>query len=313
MNTLYRSIILTAFCMGITTVFGETTPQKVSAPNLDPAAAIYWKSDRFAVHHNASIPAVPPTACYVGKVGEGKAASLYILFVCSDPNLAELVTKFANGGKRPICHDDSVEVYLDINHDQDDYHQIIANAAGAKWAGYFDKRGAFPKRKSFNWNPGANVKTSVNSDAQNWTCEIKVPFQNLNGTPKKGAKWGVNFCRNFRGQFKDPQLQTWFPVFLKTRNFHRPELFGVIEWPGEDAAPVVDDTAPAPGENAPTVPTVPVPVVDQTVPPTSIAPAAAIAQPDPVPAPEEKPPPATAPAPVPAPATAPGADSVLPL
>jgi hypothetical protein len=40
----------------------------------------------------------------------------------------------------------------------------------------------------------------------------------------------VNFCRNFRGQGQDWQLQTWFAVFDGKRNFHHPSRFGVFQW-----------------------------------------------------------------------------------
>jgi len=213
---------------------GTTDPINVDGSLSQEEMAISWKSGRFKSHAPGQPPpdADPPTYCYVGKTEIGGKPHLYIAFTCVDPDVSKLLARAGSGNSASLIADDSVEIFLDINGDRNDYFQFIANARGGFWGGYYP-RPAFDggvTTPAQPWDAGATVKTSVTREPSQWVCEIVIPFDRLGGVPAKGTRWGVNFARNFRGQVADWQLQSWFAVYDKSRNFHHPSLFGVFQW-----------------------------------------------------------------------------------
>ncbi|MBM4143178.1 MAG: hypothetical protein FJ225_06265 [Lentisphaerae bacterium] len=193
-----------------------------------------WKSGRFHVHAPGQPPpeADPPTYCYVGKTQLDGKPCLYIAFTCVDPDVSRIVTRAGGGDSSGLIRDDSIEIFLDTNADRKDYYQLIVNAKGAYWSGYYPRpmiEGTI-QTPSQPWNAGATVKTSITADPGQWVCEILVPFDRLGGVPAKGTRWAVNFARNYRGQIEDWQLQSWFAVYDQARNFHHPSLFGIFQW-----------------------------------------------------------------------------------
>ncbi|MCG3149008.1 MAG: hypothetical protein PCFJNLEI_02460 [Verrucomicrobiae bacterium] len=213
---------------------GQPTPNPADAIVLDgevseAEVAVSWKSGQFKVHGPSPRLAEPPTYCYVGKKEQGGREYLYISFTCLDPNLSQLV--LGRGEGATLCRDDSVEIFVDTDSDIRNYNQMIVNAAGKSWAGQMLNQGGGRYQVGPAWDAQAQVKTTINKSAGRWSCEILIPFDRLGGVPAKGARWGVNFCRNFRGQSGvDDHLQTWFSVYEKSRNFQRPELFGRFDW-----------------------------------------------------------------------------------
>lgn len=202
---------------------GTVTPEEV---------AVSWKSGAFRRHAAGNPPpeADPPTYCYVGKSDVNGKPHLYISFVCKDPDVGKLIANRRSGNSQMVM-DDSVEIFLDTNFDRRDYYQMVVNAKGEHWAAYmsgplFDP----PMPPPQSWNASPTIKTTINRDAGQWVCEILIPFDRLGGVPAKGSRWAVNFCRNYRGQVEDSQLQTWFAVYGDRRNFHRPSRFGQFEW-----------------------------------------------------------------------------------
>lgn len=196
--------------------------------------AISWKSGRFHTHAPGQPPpeADPPTYCYVGRTEINGKPHLYIAFTCVDPDVSQIVARAGSGDSSGIIRDDSIEIFLDTNCDRRDYVQLVVNAKGAVWSGYYprpaiENRAITPAQA---WNAGATVKTSVTRDPSQWVCEVVIPFDRLGGVPAKGTRWAVNFARNFRGQIADWQLQSWFAVYDKDRNFHHPNLFGIFQW-----------------------------------------------------------------------------------
>jgi hypothetical protein len=196
--------------------------------------AVSWKSGRFHTHAPGQPPpeADPPTYCYVGRTEMNGKPCLYVAFTCVDPDVSQIVAMAGGGNSTSLIRDDSIEIFLDTNCDRKDYYQIIANAKGAFWSGYYPKPAI--EGKTINhvqaWDAGATVKTSVTRDPSQWVCEIVIPFDRLGGVPAKGTRWAVNFARNYRGQIKDWQLQSWFAVYDKDRNYHHPNLFGIFQW-----------------------------------------------------------------------------------
>lgn len=197
-----------------------------------------WKSGRFRLHAPGHPPpeANPATYCYVGRNEVGGKPCLYISFICSDPDTDKIITQVTrnvpyNNFHAPPCilYDDSVEIFLDTNNNRHDYHQMIVNTRGAYWSAYWPSK-SDDHKKGQPWDPQATIKTSISKEAGQWVCEILIPFERLGGVPAKGTRWTVNFCRNFRGQREDWQLQSWFEVYDKSRNFHHPDKFGMFEW-----------------------------------------------------------------------------------
>jgi len=213
---------------------GTADPISVDGVVSKSEMAISWKSGRFNTHAPGQPPPVadPPTYCFVGKTEINGKTHLYIAFTCVDPDISQLLARSGGGNAAELIRDDSVEIFLDTNNDRKDYFQIIANAKGGVWSGYYP-RPAYDG-KAFTevqpWDAHATVKAGVTRDPSQWTCEVVIPFDRLGGMPAKGTRWAVNFARNFRGQGADWQLQSWFAVYDKQRNFHHPNLFGIFEW-----------------------------------------------------------------------------------
>ena len=198
--------------------------------------AMSWKSGRFKKHAPGTPPdADPATFCYVGTIDADGKKWLYVGFLCTDPNPDAILAKCAtNATNNPdasgIINDDSIEIFLDVNNDRRDYHQVIVNAHGYYWKAYYPTPTAMVESKFQGWPGEIRTKTTINKQAGNWVCEVMIPFDQLGGVPPKGSKWAVNFCRNFRGQKQDDHLSSWFLVYDTNRNYHHPELFGLFQW-----------------------------------------------------------------------------------
>jgi hypothetical protein len=196
--------------------------------------AMSFKTGRFRVHGPGNPPeADPATYCYVSKTRVAGKDNLYISFVCMDPNLSQLVTNWATGTAK-LAMDDSVEVFVDIDGNRVDYHQIIVNAKGEYFAQACPNGDRGINGEGLPWNVKPTIKTTINRDAGRWVCEILIPYDAFPSVPAKGTKVPVNFCRNFRGQGADQatHLQNWFSVYEGgSTNYHHPRLFGVLEWP----------------------------------------------------------------------------------
>jgi len=195
--------------------------------------AISWKSGRFRLHGPGTPPyGEPPTYCYVGKTEKSGLHFLYVSFVCTDPNVDQLVLNHGNGTPT-LCQDDGIEIYLDTDCNRRDYYQMIVNARGNWWTSVVQNHDS-GSNYTFGpaWDAQQELKTVVNKQAGRWTCEVLIPFDRVGGVPAKGSRWAVNFCRNFRGQREgyDHHLQNWFLVWDGSRNYHNPELFGIFEW-----------------------------------------------------------------------------------
>jgi hypothetical protein len=205
--------------------------------------AVSWKSGQFRLTAQGNPPPYgnPPTYCYVGKADLNGRPHLYISFVCMDPNVGGILNAYTGGAweRQPkITYDDSVEIFLDVNFNRTDYYQLIVNTAGKYWGMYCSSwRATFEGGGGRPWDPRPNIKTTVNRAAGRWDCEIMIPFDQLGGVPAKGARWSVNFTRNYRGQHASGHnLQNWFTVYSESdpnrvgHFLHKPELFGVFQW-----------------------------------------------------------------------------------
>ena len=198
-------------------------------------AAACFQTGRFSVLHASDVEPLPPeqaqrvaTYAFAAQTNFEGNDCLYVAFVCLDPKLSDLVVRYANDDIR-VAQDDSVEFFIDIDGDRNEYHQLVVNAGGQFYALTCGRGRGFGGPR---WDCGAKVKVNINRDAGNWSCEILIPLKSFPTLPRKGAKVPVNFCRNFRGQLNNPGViqQTWSVFCGAGGNYHRPDLFGVMEW-----------------------------------------------------------------------------------
>jgi len=113
-------------------------------------------------------------------------AALYAAFECPHPPGAALRAT-AERHDADTWLDDSVEVFLDPDHDHGDYFQWCVNCRGQ----IRDSRGTEPQ-----WESGAEAVVQRLPGA--WTVEIKIPYDRLEIGLKVGSTWGINLVRNDR-------------------------------------------------------------------------------------------------------------------
>lgn len=142
--------------------------------------------------------------------------NLYFSFTCHDPNAGELST-----GQGET---DSVEVFLDPQHDADSYYWWWIDMAGRTLDWRFPGGG---EPKDEDWESGAEVATSVHDD--HWIVEVRIPRANMQDglIEPQGRPWGANFCRSMQHPpVEKDTFSTWSPLIRG--KFHQPELFGHI-------------------------------------------------------------------------------------
>jgi hypothetical protein len=134
--------------------------------------------------------------------------ALYVAFDCPHPPGATLRAA-ADRHDADTWLDDSVEVFLDPNHDHRSYYQYCVNCRGQ----IRDSRGMDPQ-----WESGAEAAARRSSDA--WTVEIKIPYDRLEIGLSAGTTWGINLVRNDR---VNRETVTW-----SLGGFHDPRRFGNV-------------------------------------------------------------------------------------
>ncbi len=155
------------------------------------------------------------------------ADTLYFGVRCHEENMAGLVATVTMRDGR-VWYDDDVELFFDVDHDHDDFCQLMANSLGTR----FDA-----KTGSSTWDTEWEAAASTEADA--WLLEVAIPFASLGAEPPAiGDIWGMNVCRE-RQAGRDRVLQNWANV---QGNFLRPWLFGHIYFAGESFE-LTDDLA----------------------------------------------------------------------
>ncbi len=136
---------------------------------------------RFAVHTGTKLPS-ERTLAWLAYDNDG----LYVALRCPHPNGATLQAECdQHDGK--VWLDDSVEVFLDPNHDHHDYFQLCINCRGQ----IRDSRGT-----DLAWESAAEAIVDRSGDA--WTVEVKIPYDHLDIGVDAGTIWGINLVRNDR-------------------------------------------------------------------------------------------------------------------
>ncbi len=136
--------------------------------------------------------------------------NLYIAAICEEPHPEGLV-KSVTWRDGPVYGDDSIEVFLDANHDHKTYFHFVVNCIGVK----FDEQ-VMDKSWDAEWEAAARIGKSE------WTLEMAIPFSALKVVPKEGDVWGFNICREHWAHGVK-EISAWS---LTRGGFHHPQAFG---------------------------------------------------------------------------------------
>ncbi len=136
---------------------------------------------------------------------------LYVAVLCDEPLMKQLTPVAQGRDTHMVFHGETIELFVDPNHDHRDYYQIAVNAAGS----IYDSRRTDP-----TWSAEVRAKTRLGKDR--WTMEVAIPWSDLGVTPKPGTVVGFNACRD-RHVGHDRQWSNWSQT---EGNFHDPIRFG---------------------------------------------------------------------------------------
>lgn len=136
---------------------------------------------------------------------------LYFGVICDEPLMDEMVPVAQARDAHAVFRGESIEIFVDPDHDHTDYYQFAVNSA----ASMYDSRKTDP-----SWN--ADIVAGVTLGEDGWTLEFAIPWEDLGVTPAPGVVLGFNVCRN-RHIGNDRQWSNWSQT---KANFHDPERFG---------------------------------------------------------------------------------------
>ncbi len=146
------------------------------------------------------------------------AAKLYVAARCEEPNIDGLAAQMVERDDS-VWKDDSVELFLDMNHDRQSFAHVIVNSIGTV---YDDITPG-----TADWN--ADIETAASVDETGWSVEMAITFESLGGAPEPGEVWGFNLARERRAGEEAP-LSIWSPTYAK---FLEPQRFGEILFAAE--------------------------------------------------------------------------------
>jgi len=137
---------------------------------------------------------------------------IYFGIHAEEPDTSKLILK--ETARDGWSDGDSLEIFLDTNYDRLTYYQFAANLLGNQFDGYRKDKG--------KWNTDWDVAVKI--DKESWSMEIGIKFSDLGiSTPEKGAVWGLNVCRNTRGDLQ--YSSEWAEV---GGSFHSPGKFNSL-------------------------------------------------------------------------------------
>lgn len=127
----------------------------------------------------------------------------------------------------PLWEEEVVELFLDPVGDGESYFEIEVNPLGTV-LDLVLRRNRSGYKKDFAWDC-EGLRADVRRTDGGWEVEMGIPFASIvNGAPKAGAEWRVNFTRIDRPRDRERELSAWVPTRLGT--FHAPERFGVLRF-----------------------------------------------------------------------------------
>ncbi len=136
---------------------------------------------------------------------------LYFGVVCEEPNMARLTPVGHARDSREIFHGETIEIFVDPDHDHQAYYQFGINAA----ASVYDSIRSDP-----TWSADVRAATVLGHDG--WSLEVAIPWADLGVAPEPGHVMGFNVCRD---RYLGPNKQ-WMNWSQTAANFHDPERFG---------------------------------------------------------------------------------------
>jgi len=133
---------------------------------------------------------------------------LYFGIRGEEPDTSKLILEKA--GRDVWPKGDSLEIFLDTRRDRSTYFQFAAGLSGGRYDGYMQDK---------TWNAEWDAAARIGKDA--WSMEIVIKFSSLGvSMPPKGSTWGLNICRNRRGEQR--YSSSWAAV---GSHFHNPGKF----------------------------------------------------------------------------------------
>jgi hypothetical protein len=146
------------------------------------------------------------------------SAALYVGFVCHEPQMGRLV---ANATERDssVWSDDCIEFLLDPSHAGTWMYHWIVNSRGTIWDGLHGPAGV-----NAEYTSHVTVKTATAADR--WTCELRIPWEDVGGAAQPGETWGLNFCRERK--IDAEEVTSWAPSY---GNFTDPSYLGEVAFP----------------------------------------------------------------------------------
>jgi len=170
-----------------------------------------WKElralDRFTCVITKTGPADAATRAYVGY----DKKNLYVAFQCDEPKMELLKTYASKGALNPF--DESVEIFIDSNHDRNTYYQLRVDVLGRRQVRY-----GMEIVGDFFWE----AKVSLSDDG--WVVETVIPFSSLKTKVATEALWGFNVNRQ-RLMIPPTEYSAWSNT---AGGFHAPGKFGLL-------------------------------------------------------------------------------------
>ncbi len=154
------------------------------------------------------------------------AEAMYIAFDCEEPNVPGMALNATEDG-HAVWGDDCVEVFVDIEGDRVSYLHLGVNARGFKWQ---DRRlGGMWYTDWFSPGgqdvPAPEWSAAAKIEDGRWRAEMRVPFDQIGGTPRPATVWGANFCRTRRATGAEENL-CW--SYTSGEFYAIPERFGTL-------------------------------------------------------------------------------------
>jgi hypothetical protein len=146
---------------------------------------------------------------------------LYIAFECNESTPEKIKKTAIKNDDLKIFGGETVELFLDTNHDHQTYYHIGINP----WAAQYEAACSIGEKEVFrksNWNPDWELKTRIGDNR--WVAEMRIPLTSFGSdSPASGAVWGINFARSNRTGKSG--FASWAAV---QEGFNRPDKFGKI-------------------------------------------------------------------------------------
>jgi hypothetical protein len=188
-------------------------PKVTSAPTIDgklddDAYSSAPIAGGFVDYHNPSQYIKPTTTFQVAHDGK----TLYFAFRCEEPQMADLEARKPRGRDAVAAIGETVEIFLDLNHDHDSYHQwIISLNRDLYDADRTDK----------SWD--SQVNFAVHRGNAHWGMEIAIPLEQV-GLKGPLQTWHVSGFRVCRNRWRSLESGRWWSSW-SAGGFHDPSTY----------------------------------------------------------------------------------------